>query len=64
MVCLGLKPGAAGWKAKMNPLSYGGIPYDVDVDVCLCVLVTLPIEGLSMASGFRENNFGHSKCML
>ena len=22
MVCLGLKPGAAGWKAQMNPLSY------------------------------------------
>ena len=22
MVCLGLKPGAAGWKAQTNPLSY------------------------------------------
>ena len=27
MVCLGLKPGAAGWKAQMNPLSYSGIPF-------------------------------------
>ena len=26
MVCLGLEPGAAGWKAQTNPLSYGGIP--------------------------------------
>ena len=26
MVCLGLEPGAAGWKAQMNPLSYGGTP--------------------------------------
>ena len=26
MVCLGLKPRAAGWKAQMNPLSYGGTP--------------------------------------
>ena len=26
MVCLGLEPGAAGWKALMNPLSYGGTP--------------------------------------
>ena len=26
MVCLGLEPGAAGWKSQMNPLSYGGIP--------------------------------------
>ena len=24
MVCLGLKPGAARWKAHTNPLSYGG----------------------------------------
>ena len=26
MVCLGFKPGVAGWKAQTNPLSYGGIP--------------------------------------
>ena len=26
MVCLGLEPGAAGWKALTNPLSYGGTP--------------------------------------
>ena len=26
MVCLGLKPGVAGWKAQTNPLSYGGTP--------------------------------------
>ena len=26
MVCLGLEHGAAGWKALMNPLSYGGTP--------------------------------------
>ena len=23
MVCLGLKPGTAGWKAQTNPLSHG-----------------------------------------
>ena len=28
MVCLGFEPGAAGWKAQMNPLSYGGTPQD------------------------------------
>ena len=27
MVFLGLKPGAAEWKAKTNPLSYGGTHY-------------------------------------
>ena len=26
MVCLALEPGAAGWKAQTNPLSYGGTP--------------------------------------
>ena len=26
MVCLGLEPEAAGWKAQTNPLSYGGTP--------------------------------------
>ena len=26
MVCLGLEPGAAGWKMQTNPLSYGGTP--------------------------------------
>ena len=24
MVCLGFEPGAAGWKAQTNPLSYVG----------------------------------------
>ena len=24
MVCLGFEPGAAGWKAETNPLSYSG----------------------------------------
>ena len=27
MVCLGFEPGAAGWKAQTDPLSYGGTPY-------------------------------------
>ena len=26
MVCLGFKPGAAGWKAQTKPRSYGGHP--------------------------------------
>jgi len=27
MVCLGLEPRAAGWKAQTNPMSYGAIPF-------------------------------------
>ena len=26
MVCLGVKPGVAEWKAETNPLSYGDTP--------------------------------------
>ena len=29
MACLGVEPGAAGWKAQTNPLSYGGTPGSV-----------------------------------
>ena len=27
MVCLGFEPRVAGWKAQMDPLSYGGTPH-------------------------------------
>ena len=27
MVCFGVEPGSAGWKALTNLLSYGGTPY-------------------------------------
>ena len=42
MVCLGLEPGVAGWKAQTNPLSYGGTPWEEFLsqlelsDVALC----------------------------
>ena len=26
-MCLGFEPGVAGWKAQINPLSYGGTPH-------------------------------------
>ena len=29
MACLGVEPGAAGWKAQTNPLSYGGTPWPI-----------------------------------
>ena len=32
MVCLGFEPGAAGWKAQMDPLSYGGTPKAAKLD--------------------------------
>ena len=33
MACLGVKPGAAGWKAQTNALNYGGPPNLL----CLCI---------------------------
>ena len=32
MVCLGLEPGAAGWLAQTNPLSYGSTPNEIKSD--------------------------------
>ena len=34
MECLGFEPGAAGWKAQTNPLSYGGTPYLFILSYC------------------------------
>ena len=39
MVCSGLEPGAAGWKAQTNPLSYGGTPYFNLLNGLLMILV-------------------------
>ena len=36
MVCLGFEPGAAGWKAQTNPLSYGGTPGIFIVPIFTC----------------------------
>ena len=40
-MCLGFKPGAAGWKARTNPLSYGGTPCTVKLRQALCGLLQL-----------------------
>ena len=44
MVCLGLEPGVAGWKAQTNPLSYGGTPDDF---IIFQYLAMYNIESLS-----------------
>ena len=41
MVCLGLEPGAAGWKVQTNPLSYTGTP-NCCVDLELVNLIRCP----------------------
>ena len=41
-MCLGHEPGAAGWKAQVNPLSYGGTPCQKSLAVLL--LCRLKIE--------------------
>ena len=37
MVCLGFKPGAAGWKAYTNPLSYDSTPTFISYFPTFCV---------------------------
>ena len=38
IVCLGFEPGAAGCKARTNPLSYGGTP-EVPFSLFLCIVI-------------------------
>ena len=44
MVCLGVKPGAAEWKAQTNPLSYGGTPlltnFGLEVKIVSLLMIT------------------------
>ena len=48
MECLGVEPGAAWWKAQMNPLSYGGTPsltfLPVQLEVILISFVIVPYK--------------------
>ena len=41
MVCLGLKPRAAGWKAETNPLSYGGTPQEHNFEALRLIYTSL-----------------------
>ena len=42
MVCMGLKPGVAGWKVQANPLCYGGTQENIFIETkciklkCFC----------------------------
>ena len=63
MVCLGLKPGAAGWQALTNPLSNGGTPANICLlTPALSQLSTLAFEALDgVANSYRhhDNAYGH-----
>ena len=55
MVCLGLEPRAAGWKALTNPLSYKGTPYpDVNLP-CSLFLTTIQCT-LTLDRSAREHS--------
>ena len=58
MVCLGLEPGAAGWKAQTNPMSYSGTPrFTFMFNQSLCTNV--PISELG-----RHNKINRTTCHL
>ena len=46
MVCLGVEPGAAEWKARTNPLSYG-VTRNMFLPICLqkCYLIIISQTG-------------------
>ena len=57
MVCLGFEPGAAGWKAQMNPLSYGGTPHVrllLKVDKQIGVTIYWPFLAFNKAQHFER----------
>ena len=45
MVCLGVKPRAAGWKVQTNPLSYGGTP--TCSNLCVSTIVNICVFKLA-----------------
>ena len=45
MACLGVEPGAAGWKAQTNPLSYGGTP-QTDASLITALILFLGVNRL------------------
>ena len=53
MECLGLEPGAAGWKAQTNPLSYSGTPYlGLNLDLQTSEVASLPTVSLGVTVSF------------
>ena len=58
MVCLGLEPGAAGWKAQTNPLSYGGTRLMTSNNgrevVCLLLRYSI-IRNVALQKGFASS---------
>ena len=63
MVCLGLKPGVAGWKAQTNSLSYSATPTTLKV-LCDKFLYKrspniLQIMGLFWNVILNKKNFGY-----
>ena len=43
MVCLGIEPGAAGWKAQTNPMSYGGTPKYISLSIYISLSLSLAL---------------------
>ena len=62
MMCLGLEPGAPGWKAQTNPLSYGGTPcfiflYLQKCTSTKCLPIKVKIVHLEKGTGFQTHIF-------
>ena len=57
MVCLGIEPGEAGWKAQRTPLSYGGTPYlYLYVSLSLSLYLTILVSSLSCSFVLNHNS--------
>ena len=60
MVWLGFEPGAAGWKAEMNPLSYGGTALSLNCLYLLAWFATQRIRQADWLGKLKIDFRGHS----
>ena len=62
MACLGFEPGAAWWKARTNPLSYGGTPtlFREGLGVSALNVWTIGLERQTSLVTFHKYNFINS----
>ena len=72
MVCLGLEPGVAGWKAPKNLLSYGGTPKKASIFIIFIASVSMSlafrcysgqgVDGVTTHLTQKDCPYGTTKC--
>ena len=64
MVCLGLEPGMAEWKAQTNSLSYGGTPPKAFIVPMLAILPEVMKEWIKPIENNFKSTFEQLSCTI